>query len=77
MKIVSALGLVGTVAIAHVRRHQGHGASKLAFFAATAPSVIRYLDFPYGLLKEGVTKTIQEISLSKRIMISSFYTSSP
>jgi non-heme chloroperoxidase len=41
-------------------RHKGHGVSKLALFAAAAPSLTMRPDFPYGLPPEEVTKLIEE-----------------
>lgn len=67
--IVEALGLqdftlaghsVGrAIAIRYMARHNGYGVSKLALFAAAAPSFTKRPEFPYGLPKEDVTKLIQ------------------
>jgi non-heme chloroperoxidase len=51
----------GAIAIRYMSRHNGFGVSKLALFAAAAPSVIRSADFPYGMRREDVTKVIQDI----------------
>jgi non-heme chloroperoxidase len=49
----------GAIAIRYMARHKGYGVSKLALFAAAAPSVIKRPNFPYGLEKEDVIKIIQ------------------
>jgi non-heme chloroperoxidase len=51
----------GAIAIRYMARHKGYGVSKLALFAAAAPSVTMQPGFPYGASKEDVTKVIQEI----------------
>ncbi|HWQ41790.1 MAG TPA: alpha/beta hydrolase [Desulfosporosinus sp.] len=50
----------GATALRYMSRYNGYGVSKLALFAAAAPSVTRRPDFPYGLPKEDVTKLIQQ-----------------
>jgi non-heme chloroperoxidase len=59
--ILGGHSMGGAIAIRYMSRHNGYGVSKLALFAAAAPSAIRRPDFPYGMLKEDVTKVIQEI----------------
>lgn len=49
----------GAIAIRYMARHKGYGVSKLALFAAAAPSLIKRPDFPYGLDKETVVQLIQ------------------
>lgn len=49
----------GAMAIRYMSRHKGQGVSKLALFAAAAPSLIKRPNFPYGLDKENVIKIIQ------------------
>lgn len=49
----------GAIAIRYMARHKEHGVSKLALFAAAAPSLIKRPDFTYGLDKDIVTKIIQ------------------
>ena len=51
----------GAIAIRYMARHNGYGVSKLALFAAAAPSATKLPNFPYGMAKEDVTKVIQEI----------------
>ncbi|MBY6877477.1 alpha/beta fold hydrolase [Clostridium botulinum] len=49
----------GAIAIRYMARHNGYGVSKLALFAAAAPSLIKRSYFPYGLEKEAVDKIIE------------------
>jgi len=49
----------GSIAIRYMSRHNGYGVSKLALFAAAAPSLIQRPYFPYGLPKESVLEIIQ------------------
>lgn len=44
----------GAIAIRYMARHHEYGVSKLALFAAAAPSVIQRPYFPYGLQKQAV-----------------------
>ena len=67
--VVEALGLQnftlgghstgGAIAIRYMARYKGYGVSKLALFAAAAPSLIQRPYFPYGLPREEVIKIIQ------------------
>lgn len=49
----------GAIVIRYMARHQGYGVSKLALFAAAAPSLIQRPYFPYGLPKQTVLDIIQ------------------
>lgn len=49
----------GAIAIRYMGRHNGYGVSKLALFAAAAPSLIRRPNFSFGLEKEIVLQIIQ------------------
>lgn len=49
----------GAIAIRYMARYNGYGVSKLALFAAAAPSLIQRPYFPYGLQREDVVKIIQ------------------
>lgn len=49
----------GAIAIRYMARHKGYGVSKLALFAAAAPSLIKRPNFPYGLDKETVEQMIR------------------
>lgn len=48
----------GAIAIRYMARHKGYGVSKLALFAAAAPSLVKRTDFPYGLNQETVIQII-------------------
>jgi non-heme chloroperoxidase len=62
----------GAIAIRYMARHNGYGVSKLALFAAAAPSFTKRSDFPYGLAKEDVTKLIQETLNDRPNMLREF-----
>jgi len=62
----------GAIAIRYMARHQGHGVSKLALFAAAAPSLIQRPDFPYGLPKEAVLEIIQGTYTDRPAMLEKF-----
>lgn len=49
----------GAIAIRYMARHNGYGVSKLALFAAAAPSLIQRPYFPHGLKKEDVINIIE------------------
>ncbi len=49
----------GAIAIRYMARHNGYGVSKLALFAAAAPSVIKRPNFPYGVQKQVIDEIIQ------------------
>ena len=49
----------GAIAIRYMARHSGYGVSKLALFAAAAPSLIKRPNFPYGIDEEMVLQIIQ------------------
>lgn len=53
-------------------RHNGYGVSKLALFAAAAPSLIQRPYFPYGLSKEAINAIIQETYNDRPKMLSDF-----
>jgi len=62
----------GAIAIRYMARHNGYGVSKLALFAAAAPSFTKRMDFPYGLSKDAVTKMIQETYEDRPNMLRGF-----
>lgn len=62
----------GAIVVRYMARHQGHGVSKLALFAAAAPSLIRRPDFPYGLTKEAVLDIIQGTYADRPNMLVNF-----
>ncbi len=49
----------GAICIRYMSRHKGYGVSKLALFAAAAPSLVQRPYFPYGLQKQAVINIIQ------------------
>ncbi|WML32604.1 alpha/beta hydrolase [Clostridium sp. OS1-26] len=62
----------GAIAIRYMARHKGYGVSKLALFAAAAPSFTKRPGFPYGLTKEEVTKIIQDTYNDRPKMLQGF-----
>lgn len=62
----------GAIAIRYMSRHQGHGVSKLALFAAAAPSLIQRPYFPYGLPKKAVLDIIQGTYNNRPNMLRNF-----
>ncbi|MDF2505166.1 alpha/beta hydrolase [Clostridium sp.] len=80
--VVKALGLKnftlaghstgGAIAVRYMGRHKGYGVSKLALFAAAAPSLIKRPNFPYGVDTEVVTNIIQATYADRPKMLSDF-----
>lgn len=62
----------GAIAIRYMARHNGHGVSKLALFAAAAPSLIERPYFPYGLPKQAILDIIQGTYTDRPNMLKSF-----
>ncbi|AFS78418.1 hydrolase alpha/beta fold protein [Gottschalkia acidurici 9a] len=62
----------GAIAIRYMARHNGHGVSKLALFAAATPSLIKRPNFPYGLDREVVTNIIHDTYNDRPKMLSNF-----
>lgn len=62
----------GAIAIRYMGRHKGYGVSKLALFAAAAPSLIKRVNFPYGLDKEVVIQIIENTYRDRPQMLSDF-----
>lgn len=62
----------GAIAIRYMARHNGFGVSKLALFAAAAPSLIQRPYFPYGLEKEAVIKIIHDTKSDRPKMLQGF-----
>lgn len=62
----------GAIAIRYMARHSGYGVSKLALFAAAAPSLIRRPYFPYGLEKEEVNSIIRQTYNDRPAMLRGF-----
>ena len=63
----------GAIAIRYMARHKGYGVSKLALFAAAAPSLIKRPNFPYGLEKETVLQIIQGTYTDRPKMLQGFW----
>lgn len=62
----------GAIAIRYMARHKGYGVSKLALFAAAAPSLIKRPNFHYGLEKETVLQIIQGTYTDRPKMLQGF-----
>ncbi len=62
----------GAIAIRYMARHKGYGVSKLALFAAAAPSLIKRPNFPYGLDKSTVVQIIQDTYNDRPNMLVNF-----
>lgn len=62
----------GAIAIKYMARHKGYGVSKLALFAAAAPSLIKLQDFPYGLDLDVVVNIIDETYNDRPLMLNNF-----
>lgn len=80
--VVEALGLHdftlgghstgGAIAVRYMARHGGYGVSKLALFAAAAPSLIQRPYFPHGLKREDVVKIIEDTHADRPQMLRGF-----
>lgn len=62
----------GAIAIRYMSRHNGYGVSKLALFAAAAPSLIKRPDFPYGVDPKIVINIIEGTYADRPKMLSDF-----
>ncbi|AWK52867.1 alpha/beta hydrolase [Clostridium beijerinckii] len=62
----------GSIAIRYMARHKGYGVSKLALFAAAAPSLIKRPNFPYGVDKEIVLQIIEGTNTDRPKMLQGF-----
>ncbi len=62
----------GAIAIRYMARYSGYGVSRLALFAAAAPSLIKRPDFPYGLDKEAVLQIIDGTYADRPNMLRNF-----
>ncbi len=51
----------GAICIRYMARHNGYGVSRLALFAAAAPSLIQRPYFPHGLERQAVLDIIQGV----------------
>lgn len=62
----------GAVAIRYMARHRGFGVSKLALFAAAAPSLIQRPNFPHGITAEDVQHIINQTKTDRPNMLREF-----
>lgn len=62
----------GAICIRYMARHNGFGVSKLALFAAAAPSLIQRPYFPYGLPVQSVIDIIQGTYTDRPNMLRGF-----
>ena len=62
----------GAICVRYMARHNSYGVSKLALFAAAAPSLIQRPYFPYGLPKEAVLDIIQGTYTDRPNMLRGF-----
>jgi len=62
----------GAIAVRYMARHQAFGVSKLALFAAAAPSLIQRPYFPHGLPKQAVLDIIQGTYTNRPEMLRDF-----
>lgn len=62
----------GAIAIRYMGRFNGEGVSKLALFAAAAPSLIKRPNFPYGLNEQVVIDIINGTYADRPQMLSDF-----
>lgn len=62
----------GAIAVRYMARHRGYGVSKLALFAAAAPSLIQRPYFPHGQTKEAIFKFIQDTYNDRPEMLRGF-----
>jgi non-heme chloroperoxidase len=62
----------GAIAIRYMARNKGYGVSKLALFAAAAPSLIKRPNFPFGLDEDTVLKIIEGTYTDRPEMLRGF-----
>ncbi len=62
----------GAMAVRYMGRHNGYGVSKLALFAAAAPSLIKRPNFPYGVDRGVVDQIIQDTYTDRPQMLRNF-----
>lgn len=62
----------GAIAIRYMCRHNEYGVSKLALFAAAAPSLIKRPNFPYGIDRETVIQIIEGTYTDRPKMLNDF-----
>lgn len=62
----------GAICVRYMARHRGFGVSKLALFAAAAPSLVQRPYFPYGLPAQSVIDLIQGTYSDRPKMLRTF-----
>ncbi|MEL7607553.1 MAG: alpha/beta hydrolase [Sedimentibacter saalensis] len=62
----------GAIALRYMSRYTGYGVSKLALFAAAAPSLVKLPNFPYGIEKNVVTDIIEDTYKDRPKMLRGF-----
>lgn len=62
----------GAIVIRYMARHKGYGVSKLALFAAAAPSLIQRPYFPYGLPQQAVVDIINGVTTDRPKVLTDF-----
>lgn len=62
----------GGICIRYMARHNGYGVSKLALFAAAAPSLVQRSYFPYGLPEKDILNIIQGTYSDRPSMLRDF-----
>lgn len=80
--VIDALGLTGitlgghsmggAIALRYMARHDAHGVSKLALFAAAAPSFTRRPDFPHGFTQAEVSALIEQSHADRPVLLRTF-----
>lgn len=62
----------GAICVRYMARHKGFGVSKLALFAAAAPSLIQRPYFPYGLTRQAIVDIIEGVYKDRPHMLRQF-----
>lgn len=62
----------GAIAVRYMARHRGYGVSRLALFAAAAPSLVERPYFPYGLPRQAVMDIIRQTYVDRPKMLQDF-----
>ncbi|HHW22007.1 MAG TPA: alpha/beta hydrolase [Clostridiaceae bacterium] len=62
----------GAICIRYMARHNGYGVSKLALFAAAAPSLVQRPYFPHGLQRQVIINIIQGVYNDRPAMLRGF-----
>jgi non-heme chloroperoxidase len=62
----------GAIAVRYMGRHKGYGVSKLALFAAAAPSLIKRPNFPYGQDRDAIVQLMTDTYKDRPRMLQNF-----